>query len=523
MNSLTLLKKYAFFFSILFLNFSSADAQGSWFFYSFNADPWTFHRRNDDGTNPITVYTPSAYQISNAAVDGGINKVFFYESTSNKIFASNYDGSNRTTVLTASTAVTGIAVGDGYIFYAYLNAPYSVRRCNSDGTNDIQIYVNPSYGTVERIAFDPVNKYVYYYERLYDNANNRIFRTNEDGTNLTVIYNNCPGIKSFAAGGGYVYFGLNVDPWTFNRRNADGSSQLLIYTPPTGTVMECAYDATIGKIFFYDNLVSGGQVIYKADPDGSNRTSIYSGFTQLVNVLAAPTAGTVTFADGSGFAQSITPNSTNQVLGRFRLTGSSGGAMLTAASIKLNNVRTGLSNFKIWSSADASFGGDTQLGSTVAADPGDGGSVSFSGFSSPVSSSGTYFFLTGDVASGASGTVGAVMVQNASLTISNGMLSGTVANANLSNNSALLPVELSSFTASAQNKKIVLQWKTATEIQNYGFEVERRRKAGEWVAIGFAAGAGNSNSPHSYSFTDVTTVAHESYLYRLKQIDTDGK
>ena len=82
------------------------------------------------------------------------------------------------------------------------------------------------------------------------------------------------------------------------------------------------------------------------------------------------------------------------------------------------------------------------------------------------------------------------------------------------------PVELTSFTASVVDEKIVLTWATATEVNNYGFEVESKRAStDEWSKIGFVAGHGNSNSPQSYSFTATDGAKN----YRLKQIDTDGK
>ena len=91
------------------------------------------------------------------------------------------------------------------------------------------------------------------------------------------------------------------------------------------------------------------------------------------------------------------------------------------------------------------------------------------------------------------------------------------------------PVELSSFSASIIGSCVKLNWQTATEINNYGFEVERQilKQANNdnyisWEKIGFVTGNGNSNSPKSYSFDDKTAVFGK-YSYRLKQIDNDGK
>ena len=97
-----------------------------------------------------------------------------------------------------------------------------------------------------------------------------------------------------------------------------------------------------------------------------------------------------------------------------------------------------------------------------------------------------------------------------------------------------LPVELTSFTASVLGGKVTLSWQTATEVNNYGFEVERTSprpslyegEGGEagrgWEKIGFVQGHGNSNSVKEYSFTDKPNGGTK-FKYRLKQIDNDGK
>ncbi|HRN27772.1 MAG TPA: T9SS type A sorting domain-containing protein, partial [Ignavibacteriaceae bacterium] len=86
-----------------------------------------------------------------------------------------------------------------------------------------------------------------------------------------------------------------------------------------------------------------------------------------------------------------------------------------------------------------------------------------------------------------------------------------------------LPVELTSFSASYKNTEIMLGWETKTEVNNYGFNVERRINEGEWNTITFIEGNGNSNSPKEYSYTDKDLFTGGSkFQYRLKQVDTDG-
>ncbi len=86
-----------------------------------------------------------------------------------------------------------------------------------------------------------------------------------------------------------------------------------------------------------------------------------------------------------------------------------------------------------------------------------------------------------------------------------------------------LPVELSSFTAKANQNKVNLNWQTATELNNYGYEIESSSAGTKsWNKIGFVKGNGNSYSPKKYSFTD-ENPSSSKMQYRLKQIDNDGK
>ncbi|MGD8781542.1 MAG: choice-of-anchor Q domain-containing protein [Ignavibacteria bacterium] len=91
-----------------------------------------------------------------------------------------------------------------------------------------------------------------------------------------------------------------------------------------------------------------------------------------------------------------------------------------------------------------------------------------------------------------------------------------------------LPVELTTFTALISDNSVELNWNTATEVNNYGFQVERKtikdKSENTWEKIGFVNGHGNSNSPKDYSFIDNLTLLNlnQTFQYRLKQIDFDG-
>ena len=109
-------------------------------------------------------------------------------------------------------------------------------------------------------------------------------------------------------------------------------------------------------------------------------------------------------------------------------------------------------------------------------------------------------------------------------TLTNFTLTGSTSN--WVSSSVALPVELTSFTAEIAVKSVELKWNTATETNNYGFEIQRsavspQQSDNMWSKIGFVEGNGTTNAPKSYFFTDKSASGKTSY--RLKQIDRDGK
>ena len=88
----------------------------------------------------------------------------------------------------------------------------------------------------------------------------------------------------------------------------------------------------------------------------------------------------------------------------------------------------------------------------------------------------------------------------------------------------VIPVELTSFTGSVENGLVSLQWQTATETNNRGFEVQRKTGDYNWQTVGFVSGKGTTTQMSNYTYSDnpvgITTLTKISY--RLKQLDYDG-
>jgi hypothetical protein len=97
---------------------------------------------------------------------------------------------------------------------------------------------------------------------------------------------------------------------------------------------------------------------------------------------------------------------------------------------------------------------------------------------------------------------------------------GIAYNAFVDTSDSNIPVELTGFSGKVSYGNIILQWTTATEINNHGFEIQKNFET-EFQTIGFVEGHGSTTETQSYSFID-KNVGAGSYIYRLKQVDLDG-
>lgn len=89
--------------------------------------------------------------------------------------------------------------------------------------------------------------------------------------------------------------------------------------------------------------------------------------------------------------------------------------------------------------------------------------------------------------------------------------------------STALPVQLTAFDLTAvDNNFFKLDWQTASELNNYGFEVQRSLDGTDFSSIGFIRGNGTTSMIHNYALNDSNVVAEINYYYRLKIIDFDG-
>lgn len=88
-------------------------------------------------------------------------------------------------------------------------------------------------------------------------------------------------------------------------------------------------------------------------------------------------------------------------------------------------------------------------------------------------------------------------------------------------NISIIPVELTSFSAEVDNGVVILYWGTSTELNNFGFQVERSNDRVTFDQIAFVPGFGTTTEAKKYSYRDEALTSNENY-YRLKQLDLNG-
>ena len=86
----------------------------------------------------------------------------------------------------------------------------------------------------------------------------------------------------------------------------------------------------------------------------------------------------------------------------------------------------------------------------------------------------------------------------------------------------ILPIKLTSFTATKQANSVLLNWQTSSENNSKNFEVLHSKDAVQWQTIGIVAAAGISSSARNYSLVDNNPLKGANY-YRLKSVDLDNR
>jgi hypothetical protein len=333
--------------------------------------------------------------------------------------------------------------------------------------------------------------------------------------------------------------------------NGDGVSDVLIGAPGETTT---AGNDREGRAYVFDgatgelldqlespNVTDGGEfgvalaglprpVVGAPQEDGSNITQAGRIYTFRIPQIAF-----VDGREGEAYDPSeASPGESNVPVGRFKFTTDDARSALSTVTVSNQGTSvSGVNSLELWTSANDVFDAneDVELASTTYS-----GTATFSGLDFSLSTGGTYIFLVVDLGSSPDGEYDPAIATEADIAITDGQIAsvnGQDANTFSVGNgrgflslgpTAPLPVELAAFDADVTDDRTVqLQWQTTSETGNSGFRVQRSVSGTSWSTLGRVEGAGTTDEPQSYRFTDPSVpYASDSLQYRLAQVDVDG-
>lgn len=242
-------------------------------------------------------------------------------------------------------------------------------------------------------------------------------------------------------------------------------------------------------------------------------------------------------SSGLDFSESVSQGTDDNPVGIFELSAGQAGAALDGVTVTNKNPGVaGISAARLYWSSDQTLepGTDTQLDEVSTDASSAPSSISFSGFSQSIPTSARYAILAIDVQPDATADVQFELAQDSDLQTSGGEIATVNGNSQssfsalpLSNGAVALPVELTSFEATATRDGARLTWQTASETGSAGFEVQRKSTGGPssaWKQIGYVeskASGGSATEPLSYEYV-ATGLPVGTHLFRLRQVDLDG-
>lgn len=335
-------------------------------------------------------------------------------------------------VTTTSGTIGGNVLADGgatVTAKGLVFSPSSNTTPVIGGTNVTQYAEGTGTGSYTQLVSSLTAGATYYYQAYGTNSYGTTYGGVKSFTTPTTSQPNklVSGITSpSAANGVYVWIGnyYGKPAWKHQTLN------YWVYYSRLGTYNLTSYNWYIdGQL--RDEHGSGDYYFYHSDASTCPASGWASGSGNGTGtgVPAITDYPNVSFTNGASFSPgNPMANTTNKPIGRFYLSGELAGASLTAITINASGTRSGVSNLKLWSSSSATFstGSATQLNSQS-----DGSTVTFSGISSSISTSGTYYFITTDLAATASGSFTLTIGSQANLTISGGAIASSFSNATL--------------------------------------------------------------------------------------------
>jgi hypothetical protein len=322
----------------------------------------------------------------------------------------------------------------------------------------------------------------------------------------------------------YPAFGLNVVP------NKDIPGKV-IFTMAGYPGLPGGSGAIVNIIFkIADNAPRGITIPLPFDEaqlyneDGNNIPTTSTPGEIIIILPEVTVSRVIDFGGGS-----TSPGTENVRFLQLGVTTDSGRATITAVKAKFTGTSSAtnsdISAFDVYEDTDGDGNidsGSNPLGTVSSPDLTNGATVT--GLSFDVTTTTKYLLLVLDIAGDASPshTAGLELTDASFITSDRTVAPTNFPIRNTSDTS--LPVELSSFTATASDGQVTLRWVTQTEVNNIGFAIYRsEQEDGKYTRVAFVNGAGNSGMPTDYQFTDKKAEAGKTYFYCLEDIDIAGE
>lgn len=502
-------------------------------------------RADLDGSNQETVVTLNyASFLENLVVDAPNNTMYWVDRFPDKISKANLDGTGITDIVTGTSGPYCLAVSHslGKIYWAeyvsvdgFGNATYNIQRCNLDGSNIETL--DQVFGSPTQFLLDVPNNTFYWTLRI-DINDSRIYKADleADGAVLfkqeTTQANFIDGLtlddvnsKLYWVGGDIMKRsdtnGANEETLIFTNNSSNGiavddSNGKLYWCDKTYGNIKCSnLDGTVEEIIV-DGLNNPFEVevdinnshiywtdagtgkIQRADLDGSNVVDILTGLDQPKGLDLELIFGKIYWAE-DGNTNKIKRASLNGVNVEELVTGLSKPSFLEVYFNTVSIYWVEESGQKIQKSSLSGANVTDLLGNA-------------------------YYGLTLDKTNNKLIWRSSVGIEQADLDGSNRttLIAGSGGYGIAVGNVAALPVELIDFTGKVIDHTIQLNWQTASELNNEGFDIERLSQTEGWQKIGSVQGNGTASAIQRYTFTDDHPQKGVNY-YRLKQVDFDGR
>lgn len=498
-----------------------------------------------DGSNIQTVYTAN-YQtaLEDLVLDAPNNKMYWSDRYEELIKKADLDGSNVIDIAANLYDVYPLALDkvNQKIYWAYRDAGnsfYYIQQADLDGSNVVNITTTTGFCTT--LLVDPANNALYWSNRI-SGTNNKIFKANLDGTNEQIFKSET---EEF-----YFIDGLALDAanskiyWTVvrdivKRINLDGTNEeTLIFTTESPTAI--VVDPSNEKLYWADKHYGH---IRQSELDGTNENIIITGLDTPYDLAIDVSGGHIYWTDNSaGKIQRANLDGSNVVDILVGLNNPKG-IDLELIFNKIYWTEDNISNKIKRSNLDGSVVSELVTGLVdpidIALNFGNGSMYWLDSGSRKIQRSSFGGNGITDVVTNIPAIPTSLTIDKANnkliwyepSALKQSELDGTnittitsnVAVTNLSVASLnVLPVELTYFRGSHIDNQVQLSWSTASETNNFGFEIEQTTTLDNWKKIGFVNGNGTTSETSNYSFkTDL--YQNEIHYYRLKQIDLDDK